>query len=79
MTPCSRVEMYVPVIVSCCFLHQEAPRFSETSMLVLDEHFPDFFGNGTLFILVNIYGTHTFCGPSFIKYKSVQQDLLVTK
>jgi hypothetical protein len=41
--------------------------FWNMSMLVLDDHFPNFFGNGTLFHLVNIYGTHMFCDPSFIK------------
>jgi len=42
-------------------------------MLVLDEHFPNFFGNGTLFNLVNIYGTYMFCGPSFIKCVSAMR------
>jgi hypothetical protein len=31
------------------------------------------FGHGTLFNLVNIYGTHIFCGPSFIKQSQCKE------
>ena len=34
--------------------------------------FPEIFGHGTLFNSVNIYGTQTFCGPSFTEKKSAQ-------
>jgi len=29
--------------------------------------FPKLFGHETLFFFVNVYGTHMFCGPLFIK------------
>ena len=33
----------------------------------LQQRFPNVFGHGTHFNLVNIYGTHMFCDPAFIK------------
>lgn len=41
--------------------------FWNMSMPVLDKRFPNISGSGTLFNLVSIYGTHMFCGSSFIK------------
>ena len=41
--------------------------------------FPRLFWSQELFNLVHIYGTHMFCGPSFIIWKSVERDLLATK
>jgi len=41
--------------------------------------FPNIFGQRALCNLVNVDGTHMFCGLSCLTLKSAQRDLLVTK
>lgn len=61
-------------IKNLCLLppHSE-PSFPRTSISLT------FFGHGTLFNLVNVYGTRMFCGSLFIKKKVSPMSPVVTK